>query len=304
MTIARPVVVELHDGSYVGRGECEAHELDLDAIQRAQDQLEQLRPRIEREGFSRAELQCLLPACPIRNAIDCALWDLEAKRTSRRAWELAEFEAPPPITTVYTISVDEPHIMAAQAQDAREMPLLKVKLRGTGDLERISAVREAAPNARLIVDANEAWSFDQLVEFAPRFSALGVELIEQPLPRGADSPLAEFTSPVPLCADESCHDTSTLSDVLGRYQFINIKLDKTGGLTEAIRLYRQARAHDLGIMVGCMVGTSLAMAPALLIAQYASFVDLDGPLLLAHDRKPGLMIRDGRIEPPPVEVWG
>jgi L-alanine-DL-glutamate epimerase-like enolase superfamily enzyme len=302
MTMAYPVVVELRDGEAVGRGECEAHESDLDVIAAAI--LEALKPLAADGRLSRQSLRELLPACPIRNAVDCALWDLEAKKSGRPVWQLAGIGGPRPLLTVYTISVDEPAVMAEQAAEVAQLPMLKVKLKGDGDLERLEAVRKVAPRPRLIVDANEAWTFEQLREFAPRCASLGVELIEQPLPRGRDSALAGYRSPVPLCADETCHDVATLPDVIGKYQYINIKLDKTGGLTEAVDLYRAAAARGLEIMVGCMVGTSLAMAPAALIGAHARYVDLDGPLLLARDREPGLVFLNGVLSPPTPQVWG
>ena len=304
MHVARPLVVELRDGVAIGRGECEAHESDQAAIEAAVRRLESLRPAVESGELTRETLQRRLPARPIRNALDCAFWDLEAKRARAPAWRLAGLDAIAPVTTVYTISVDEPDVMAAQAAAANRLPILKVKLKGAGDLERVHAVRVAAPDCRLIVDANESWSFEQLLQFAPRLADLGVELIEQPLPQGRDEALAGYRSPVPLCADESCLDTATLPGLVGRYQFVNIKLDKTGGLTEALRLERAAGAAGLGIMVGCMVGTSLAMAPAVLLAQRARFVDLDGPLLLARDREPGLAYHDGALSPPVPVLWG
>lgn len=304
MHVARPLVVELQDGTAIGRGECEAHETDLDVIEASARQLESLRPAFERGELSREMLQSALPACPIRNALDCALWDLEARRSGVPVWRLAGLEAPRPLTTVYTISVDEPQVMATQAAAARHLPILKVKLEGAGDPQRMRAVRAAAPACRLIVDANESWSFEQLAKFAPLLAELGVELIEQPLPRGHDEALSRYRSPVPLCADESCLDTATLADVVGRYHFVNIKLDKAGGLTEALRLVGAARDLGLGIMVGCMVGTSLAMAPALLLAQHAAFVDIDGPLLLARDREPALFYHVGMVSPPPPGLWG
>lgn len=301
---AYPVVVELREGIHTGRGECEVHENDLSAIDRGMRRLEQLRPDIERVGFSRMALSKLLPACPIRNALDCALWDLEAKRAGMPAWRLAGLDEPRPLTTVYTISADHPGAMAEQAAAARRYPMLKIKLKGEGDIARVQAVRDAAPGARLIVDANEAWTFAQLEAFAPSLHAVGVELIEQPLPHGKDAALAGFRSPVPLCADESCLHTGSLPEVAGKYQFVNIKLDKTGGLTEAVQLDAQARRLGLRIMVGCMVGTSLAMAPAMLVARNAEFVDLDGPLLLAQDRTPGLRFEGTVIHPPASDVWG
>ncbi len=304
MTVSNPVVVTLQERGQRGRGETEIHDTDYGLIEAGAARLRELRPVVEKPGFTREALAQILPPGPLRSALDCAMWDLEAKLAGKPAWQLAGLDEPGPINTVYTISVDDPTVMAEQAAGARHLPQLKVKLKGAGDMERLQAVRVAAPACRLIVDANEAWTFEQLKQFAPRCAELGVELIEQPLPRGQDQALKDWRSPVPLCADESCHDTPTLADVVGKYEFINIKLDKTGGLTEAINLYREAKRQKLGIMVGCMVGTSLAMAPAMLIAQYARFVDLDGPLLLKRDREPGIVYRNGVMSPAPAELWG
>ena len=249
----------------------------------------------------------MLPAGPARNALDCALWDLMAKRSGQRAWELAGVALSAPVLTAYSIGIDAPDAMAALARERSEHRLLKLKLgdaSGETDFARVQAVRAARPDARLIVDANGAWSLARLQTLAPQLAVLSVEMIEQPLPVGHDDALNDYTSPIPLCADESCLDRASLPSLIGRYQAINIKLDKTGGLTEALALKRAARAHGLKIMVGCMVGTSLAMAPALIVAYDADWVDLDGPLLLANDRYPGLVYDDGMIAPPPRELWG
>jgi len=255
-------------------------------------------------GMDRDALRGALPAGGARNALDCALWDLEAKRAGRRVWELAGLPAPGPVTTAFTLSVDTPENMAAAAREAADRPLLKLKLTGDGDLERVAAVRRGAPRSRLIVDANEAWTAEHYASFATKLSPLGVELIEQPLPAGSDEGLARVAHPIPVCADESCHDRETLAPLAGRYEAVNVKLDKTGGLTEALALVAAARAQGHKIMVGSMVGTSLAMAPALLVAQGAEWVDLDGPLLLARDREPGLVYRGSLAEPPPARLWG
>ncbi|MBF0392955.1 MAG: dipeptide epimerase, partial [Alphaproteobacteria bacterium] len=249
--------------------------------------------------------QRLLPAGAARNALDCAFWDLEAKRRGRRVWELAGLPPPGPVTTAFTLGIDAPAAMAEAARAVSTLPLLKLKMAGDEfDLDRVKAVRDGAPSARLVVDANEAWDIDRLRQLAPPLAALGVELIEQPLPAAADGPLAGFASPVPLCADESCHDAASLAGLGGRYRMVNVKLDKTGGLTEAFRVRRLAAQAGLGVMVGCMVSTSLAIAPAMLIAQGAAVADLDGPLLLDRDREGGLAFSGALIQPPEQGLWG
>jgi len=302
-TAADVVVVELREGAHVGRGECVPYPRYGETIAGALATIEALRPQIER-GLDRAALQTALPAGAARNAVDCALWDLEAKRAGRRVWQLAGLPAPQAATTAYTLSLDTTGNMAAAARANAARPLLKLKLSGPGDLDRVRAVHENAPRARLIVDANEAWTPEIYTALAPQLAALGVELIEQPLPAGADGPLAGLVRPVPVCADESCHDTASLAHIVGKYDAVNIKLDKTGGLTEALRLTAAAKAAGLGIMVGCMVATSLAMAPALLLAADARWVDLDGPLLLARDREHGLAYRGSSVQPSAPELWG
>jgi L-alanine-DL-glutamate epimerase-like enolase superfamily enzyme len=266
-------------------------------------QVEAARPAIE-AGADRAALQSLLPPGAARNALDCALWDLEAKRAGVRAWTLAGRERLDPVRTAYTLSLAPPEAMAAAARAVASRPLLKLKIGGADDLDRVAAVRAAAPKTGLIVDANEALDFESLRRLAPEFARLGVMLIEQPLPAGEDADLEGWPSPVPLCADESLHTRAELADCARRYGCINIKLDKAGGLTEALALKAEALALGLEIMAGCMVATSLAMAPALLVAQGAAFVDLDGPLLLARDREPGLLYLGSMIESPPPELWG
>jgi L-alanine-DL-glutamate epimerase-like enolase superfamily enzyme len=239
-----------------------------------------------------------------RNALDCALWDLEAKRAGSPAWQLAGLPAPRPLLTCYTLSLGTPESMAAAAAQAAHMPLLKVKLGGDGDPARIRAVRAAAPQSRLVVDANEAW---RAATFADNMSACaeaGVELVEQPLPAGDDALLRSLAHPVPVCADESVHVAADIAALTDRYDGVNVKLDKAGGLTEALETVREARKHGLKVMVGCMVGTSLAMAPALLAAQDADVVDLDGPLLLARDRAPALRYSGALVEPAGAELWG
>jgi L-alanine-DL-glutamate epimerase-like enolase superfamily enzyme len=302
-TAADVIVVEIRDGAHVGCGECVPYPRYDETIDGAVAAIERLRPRIE-GGLDCAALQAALPAGAARNAVDCALWDLEAKRGGRPAWQLAGLAPPRAVTTAYTLSLGTVESMAAAARANAGRPLLKLKLSGPGDLDRVRAVHENAPRARLIVDANEAWTPEIFAELAPQLAPLGVELIEQPLPAGDDAALARLARPVPVCADESCHDTASLSGIRGRYDAVNIKLDKTGGLTEALRLAAAARAEGLALMVGCMVATSLAMAPALLIAQDARWVDLDGPLLLARDREPGLIYEGNLVQPALPALWG
>jgi L-alanine-DL-glutamate epimerase-like enolase superfamily enzyme len=254
---------------------------------------------------SRAELAQRLPAGAARNAIDCALWDWEAKRAGASAASLAGVPPLRPVTTAYTISLGAPEEMAAKAAAAaRAMPLLKLKLGGAGDAARLRAVRAACPGTRLVADANEAWTADLLPELMAAAAEARIELVEQPLPAGADAALAEVRRTVPVCADESLHTRAGLAGLAQRYDAVNIKLDKAGGLTEALALAAAARAAGLMIMIGCMVATSLAMAPALLLAQTADWVDLDGPLLLARDRQPGLVYDGALVYPPTPELWG
>ena len=245
-----------------------------------------------------------MPPGAARNALDCALWDLEAKRAGRRVWELAGRPAPGPVVTAYTLSLAEPETMREKAAANAHRPLLKVKLGGEGDVARIEAVRAGAPAARIIVDANEGWTAEQYAELAPVFVRLGVAMVEQPFPAGDDAALADLARPLPVCADESCHDRASLPALKGRYDLVNVKLDKTGGLTEALGLVDAARAEGYGIMVGCMMGTSLAMAPAVIAAQGAEVVDLDGPLLLAEDRDPPLTYDAAGAHPPAPALWG
>ena len=302
-TAADVVVVEIRDGAHVGRGECVPYPRYDETIAGAIAAIEALRPEIER-GMDRAQLQAKLKPGAARNAVDCALWDLEAKSAGRPVWQLAGLSPPQAATTAYTLSLDSVENMAAAARANADRPLLKLKLSGPGDLERVRAVHANAPRARLIVDANEAWTPEIYSELAPQLQPLGVELIEQPLPAGADGPLAGLARPVAVCADESCHDAASLAHIAGKYDAVNIKLDKTGGLTEALRLAAAAKAAGLDIMVGCMVATSLAMAPALLLAGGARWIDLDGPLLLARDRERGLAYRGSAVQPPTPELWG
>jgi L-alanine-DL-glutamate epimerase-like enolase superfamily enzyme len=256
------------------------------------------------ERFTRADLQALLPAGAARNAVDCALWDWEAKRAGVPAWQLAGLPPPGPEITAFTLSLAAPDAMRAAAARNAHRPLLKIKLGGEGDMARLEAVREGAPRTRIVIDANEGWTADAYAELAPALLRLGVEMVEQPLPAGADEALAEMARPLPVCADESCHTSADLPALAGRYDIVNVKLDKTGGLTEALRLRDAARAAGFGVMVGCMVGSSLAMAPAVLVAQGAAVTDLDGPLLLARDRAAPLVYDEAGVHPPTPELWG
>jgi L-alanine-DL-glutamate epimerase-like enolase superfamily enzyme len=302
-TEAHVVVAELHDGAHTGRGEATPYPRYGESVEGVGAQIEGVRAAIE-AGCDRERLQDLLPPGAARNALDCALWDLEAKRSGRRAYALAGFGRLDPVKTAYTLSLAPAEAMAEAARAASRRPLLKLKLGGPDDFDRVEAVRGAAPKTRLIVDANEALTLDTLRRLAPELFKLDVKAIEQPLPAGADAELEGYDSPVLLCADESIHSRAELAACARRYGCINIKLDKTGGLTEALALRTEAKALGLEIMAGCMVATSLSMAPAMLIAQGAAFVDLDGPLLLARDREPGLSFVGSMIEPYGPEVWG
>ena len=308
-SVAETVLVQIRDRDAAGRGECVPYSRYGESVESVVESVEELRGELE-AGLTREALAGAMGPGAARNAIDCALWDLEAKRAGRRAWETAP--GPPPgspplgsVVTAYTLGIDEPGAMREAAARHAGRPLLKVKLDGERVTERVAAVRAGAPGARLIVDANEAWTAETLRRRLPELADLGVELVEQPLPAGADAALADIERSVPVAADESCHTSADLPGLAGRYDVVNIKLDKTGGLTEALALRDAASAAGFGIMVGCMLATSLAMAPALLVAQGARFVDLDGPLLLARDREPGLDYHpDGRVDPPSPTLWG
>ncbi len=298
-TEAHVVTVRVSDGRHVGRGEAVPYSRYAETVEDALAALHAIEGPIDRQ-----QLFLRLPAGAARNALDCALWDLEAKQAGKRAWALAGLAEPQPVRTAYTLSLDEPAAMAAAAKAVPHLELLKLKLGGAGDPERLASVRAARPDARLIADANEAWTPDMLAPFLSAAAAAGVELIEQPLPAGADAALEHIARTVPVCADESAHTSRDLDGLVAKYDAVNIKLDKTGGLTEALHMAKAARMAGLKIMVGSMVATSLAVAPALLIAQGAEWVDLDGPLLLARDREPGLAIENGWISPPSPELWG
>ncbi|HEY0145283.1 MAG TPA: N-acetyl-D-Glu racemase DgcA [Methylovirgula sp.] len=296
------VVVTLKEGDFRGRGECVPYARYGESIESVIAQIEGWRSPID-DGAGRDDLQKALPAGAARNALDCAFWDLEAKRSGVRAFERAGLAAPPPVITAYTLSLDTPEAMAMAAKSAAR-PLLKLKLGGDGDVQRLAAIRDAAPDAALIVDANEAWSPENLAANLAACATHGIALIEQPLPAGYDAILADILHSVPFCADESLHDRADLAALRGRYYAINIKLDKAGGLTEALALADEAAQLGFEIMIGCMVATSLAMAPALLLAGRAQYVDLDGPLLLARDRPEGLVYDGSRIHPPAPVLWG
>lgn len=301
--VAEAVHVKMIDGSCVGCGEALGVSYRGESVESMLAQLDGVRRQLC-AGISRSGLPALLPAGGARNAVDCALWDLEAKRSGKRAWELAGLSLVKPITTDHTIGLDTPEIMAQIAASLHLYPILKLKLCGEGDLERVLAVRAARPDALLIVDANQAWTQRHLEHLAPRFAKIGVKLIEQPLPAGEDDVLLRYDSPVPLCADESCQTTESLPQLVGKYQYVNIKLDKSGGLTEALRLAREAARCNFKLMVGCMAGSSLSMAPAFIVAQLCEFADLDGPLLSARDITPAIQYDGGRMSPPERALWG
>jgi L-Ala-D/L-Glu epimerase len=302
-TEAVVVTVELRDGVHRGRGECVPYVRYRETPEGVVAAIEAIRPALRR-GLDRVALQDVMPAGAARNALDCALWDLNAKRAGRRVSELAGLASPKPLVTAYTISLADPAVMAEAAERAASRSLLKIKLGGGDDGKRIAAVRRSAPKAELIVDANEGWNESNLAQNLASCAEEGVTLIEQPLPEGRDAALAGLKRPIPVCADESVHDRASLDALAGKYDAINIKLDKAGGLTEALALAAEAERRGFSIMVGCMVATSLAMAPAMLVAQRAGVVDLDGPLLLAKDRPDGLRYVGSVTYPPEAALWG
>ena len=301
---AEILMVEIHEGGVRGRGEGVPNRRYGERLDTSAKQILGVRDLVESGSLNRAGLQTLLPACAARNALDCALWDLEAKLKGVPVWKLAGLPEPKPLVTAFTITLDKPAAMAVVARENRHRPLLKLKLGGPDDLDRVRQVRAAAPDAEIIVDANEAWTPVTYSEYATELGRMGVKLLEQPLPAGQDGALESLGRSVPLCADESLHDFSDLGPVSRLYDYINIKLDKTGGLTEAIKLANAARERGVSIMIGCMVGTSLGMAPAFLLGAYARLVDLDGPLLLAEDREGGIKYDGGMMHPPSPELWG
>ena len=298
-TQAEVVTVTIEKDGVTGRGECVPYARYNETLESVIKQVESLPADIDKET-----LQDTLPPGAARNAVDCALWDFECKKRDQRIWKIAGIQVPEQKITAYTLSLDEPKNMFKQAEKNSNRPLLKIKLGTPNDMPRLEAVRKGAPNSEIIVDANEGWDAELYSQLAPELVRLGVKLVEQPLPADQDGDLIGLPRPLPICADESCHDRKSLEKLIGKYDFVNIKLDKTGGLTEALLLKNKALEAGFKIMVGCMVGSSLAMAPATLIAQNATFVDLDGPLLLAHDRRYGLLYDESWVHPPVKDLWG
>ena len=306
------VVVELEQNGFKAWGEATPTEHYNESISQTESLIEDFRNRIE-NGISRTELQQEMPKGAARNAVDCALWDLEAKLAGKRVWELPEISqhlgaetgsVPGNVTTVYSLGVDTPEIMGDIALKNANRPILKIKLTGDGDLERLIEIRKNAPESRLVIDANEAWTPEHYQRYVPEFKQLGVEMIEQPFPADNDSVLKTLDHPIPVCADESCHDTADLDRLVGLYEFVNIKLDKTGGLTEALSLQTAAENKGFRTMVGCMSATSLGIAPAFIIAQRAKIVDLDAPFYLYEDRPFPLKYDGSIVHPPSPELWG
>ncbi|MCB1438327.1 MAG: L-Ala-D/L-Glu epimerase [Nitratireductor sp.] len=302
-TEANVIRVAITQGRVTGQGECVPYARYGEDIGSVKAQIAAVVPALN-EGVDREALRSALPPGAARNAVDCALWDLEAKLSGQPAWQLAGLPAPRPVTTAYTISLADPATMAEQAGRAASRELLKVKLGGDGDRERMAAVRAAAPEARIILDANEAWRPDIVQSLLDAARDIGAEMVEQPLPAGEDALLSSLHRSVPVCADESVHVGGDLASLKDRYDCVNIKLDKTGGLTEALLVRQQALDAGFSMMIGCMVGTSLAMAPAMLLTPGAQFADLDGPLLLARDRENGLDYPGSMVAPPKSALWG
>ena len=298
-TEAKVLSVKISRDGISGWGECVPYARYNETAASVSEQIKSLP-----DAFDRQSLYELLPPGAARNAVDCALWDLEAKQSNFRVWQLAGLPAPGPEITAYTLSLDSPEKMRAQAAEHAHRPLLKIKLGTPDDMPRLEAVRTGAPHSDIIVDANEGWSADIYADLAPHLLRLGVKLVEQPLPAADDNALLGLDRPVPVCADESAHDRASLAHLAGKYDVVNIKLDKTGGLTEALALKREALAQGFEVMVGCMVGSSLAMAPATLVAQGALITDLDGPLLLAEDRAHPLHFDAAGVHPPSAALWG
>jgi L-Ala-D/L-Glu epimerase / N-acetyl-D-glutamate racemase len=300
---SRSVVVHLASDGIVGRGEGQGVFYLDETAESMIEQVFSVAGQIG-TGITREELLEILPAGGARNAIDCALWDLEAKKSGRDIWQLTGI-SPAPVTTVYTIGLeDTPEKMAANAKAAGQYPILKIKLDADQPIAKLAAIRAARPDAEIVVDANQGWNFEMLGEVLPQCVELGIRMVEQPLPRGQDDVLEGFASPVMLAADESCLDSSELAAASRRYSMINIKLDKTGGLTEALRLARAAKKAGCQLMVGNMVGTSLSMAPSFVVAQLCDFVDIDGPLLLKNDHHGGLVYRSGKVDVFDSAFWG
>jgi L-alanine-DL-glutamate epimerase-like enolase superfamily enzyme len=298
-TEARVITASVAQGGRVGRGECVPYARYGETMDSVRAQIESLSP-----GINRAALQTALPPGAARNAVDCALWDLEAKQAGKRVWEVAGLPRPSALVTAYTLSLGSPDEMRASAARNAHRPILKIKLGTPDDMPRLEAVRSGAPRSRLIIDANEGWTPEVYADLAPHLIRLGVELVEQPLPAGQDAMLAEIARPLPVCADESCFDRASLANLKGKYDVVNLKLDKTGGLTEGLLTRDLAKAMGFKVMVGCMVGSSLAMAPAVLLAQGADWTDLDGPLLLSEDRAHPLRYDADGVHPPDANLWG
>ncbi len=296
-TQAEVLTVTAQHNGHLGQGECVPYA-------RYGETLDSVTAQIN--GFSGrwCDLQDELPAGAARNALDCALWDHAAKMAGKRVWDLLDLPTPLPEITAYTLSLGSPEAMQQQAAQNALRPLLKIKLGTPDDMPRLEAVRRGAPDTPIIIDANEGWTADVYAELAPHLIGLGVKMVEQPLPADADDMLGEIARPLPVCADEACHDRASLPALRGKYDMINIKLDKAGGLTEALALKTEARAAGFDVMVGCMVGSSLAMAPATILAQGAAFTDLDGPLLLAEDRAEPLIFDAAGVHAPSAALWG
>lgn len=298
------VGVEIESGGVRGLGECCPMQIFDQTPESVLSDIAAMAPRIERGEINRERLQAAMPAGAARNALDCALWDYEAKRSESSVWDLTGLRPVDSVPADISIGIETPEETARIAAACRDAGMIKLKLGGEDDLACARAVRETLPQTALFVDVNGGWTLERLNALAPRLAELGVFMIEQPLPRGQDAVLDGYNKAIPLCADESCHTRADLDRLAGRYDYVNIKLDKTGGLTEALALVADARALGLEIMAGCMVATSLAMAPAMILAQGARVVDLDGPLLLARDREPGLIFHGSMIEPPSPALWG
>ena len=296
-TQAEVLTVSLSQDGVHGVGECVPYA-------RYGETLDSVTAQIEDFHGTWADLPDALPAGAARNALDCAFWDHAAKSAGVRVWDLLNLPKPEPEITAYTLSLDTPAAMEQQAMQNAHRPMLKIKLGTPDDMARLEAVRRGAPEVPIIVDANEGWTAEVYADLAPHLIRLGVLMVEQPLPAGQDDMLGEIARPLPVCADESCHDRASLPGLQGKYDMVNIKLDKTGGLTEALALKQQAQADGYGIMVGCMVGSSLAMAPATILAQGVAFTDLDGPLLLAEDREEPLKFDQHGVHPPAAALWG
>ena len=296
-TQADVLTVSVTIGGVRGRGECVPYA-------RYGETLDSVTAQIEGFTGAWADLPGALPAGAARNALDCAFWDHAAKAAGVRVWDLLKLPAPRPEITAYTLSLDTPDAMQVQAAQNAARSLLKIKLGTPDDMARLEAVRRGAPDSRIIVDANEGWSAEVYADLAPHLIRLGVQMVEQPMPAGADDMLGEIARPLPVCADESCHDCTSLPALRGKYDMVNIKLDKTGGLTEALALKGDSIAQGYGVMVGCMVGSSLAMAPATILAQGVAFTDLDGPLLLAEDRAESLIFDAAGVHAPTAGLWG